>query len=31
MPVMDEFKEERAALKQAGLKVKLIYFWDYYK
>lgn len=31
MPVMDEFKEERAALKQAGLKVKLIYFWDYYR
>ncbi|MCQ2539693.1 MAG: hypothetical protein MJ114_04510 [Acetatifactor sp.] len=31
MPVMDEFKEERASLKNAPLKVKLIYFWDYYK
>ncbi len=31
MPVMDEFKEERAALKNASFKVKWNYFWDYYK
>jgi len=31
MAVMDEFKEERAALKNAGFKKKLSYFWDYYK
>lgn len=31
MPVMDEFKEERAALKDASFKVKWNYFWDYYK
>lgn len=31
MPVMDEFKEERAALKNAGFKAKWNYFWDYYK
>lgn len=31
MPVMDEFKEERAALKNAGFKEKWNYFWDYYK
>ena len=31
MPVMDEFKEERAALKNAGFKEKWKYFWDYYK
>lgn len=31
MPVMDEFKEERAALKNGTLKDKLQYFWDYYK
>lgn len=31
MPVMDEFKEERAALKQATIKEKFSYFWEYYK
>lgn len=31
MAVMDEFKEERAALKNAGFKKKLGYFLDYYK
>ncbi|MBQ8823156.1 MAG: hypothetical protein IJZ82_10970 [Lachnospiraceae bacterium] len=31
MPVMDEFKEERAALKNAGFKEKWQYFLDYYK
>lgn len=31
MPVMDEFKEERAALKNGTLKEKLSYFWCYYK
>lgn len=31
MPVMDEFKEEREALKQGTRKQKLQYFWDYYK
>lgn len=31
MPVMDEFKEERAALKNKTLKEKLSYFWYYYK
>ncbi len=31
MPVMDEFKEEREALKHGTLKQKLGYFWDYYK
>lgn len=31
MPVMDEFKEERAALKNGTPKEKLAYFWDYYK
>lgn len=31
MPVMDEFKEEREALKQQPLKKKLEYFWSYYK
>lgn len=31
MPVMDEFKEERAALKNGTLKEKLLYFWYYYK
>lgn len=31
MPVMDEFKEERAALKNGTPKQKLTYFWDYYK
>lgn len=31
MPVMDEFREEREALKNAGLKEKWQYFLDYYK
>lgn len=31
MAVMDEFKEERAALKNRSFKEKLSYFWDYYK
>lgn len=31
MPVMDEFKEERQALKNKSLKEKLSYFFDYYK
>lgn len=31
MPVMDEFKEERAALKNGTPKQKLAYFFDYYK
>lgn len=31
MAVMDEFKEERAALKNGTFKEKLSYFWDYYK
>lgn len=31
MAVMDEFKEERAALKNGTPKEKLSYFWDYYK
>lgn len=31
MPVMDEFKEERAKLKDASAKEKLNYFWYYYK
>lgn len=31
MAVMDEFKEERAALKNAGFKKKLSYFLYYYK
>lgn len=31
MPVMDEFKEERAALKNGTFKQKLTYFLDYYK
>lgn len=31
MPVMDEFKEERAALKNKTPKEKLSYFWYYYK
>lgn len=30
MPVMDEFIEEREALKNGTLKQKLRYFWDYY-
>lgn len=31
MPLMDEFKEEREALKHGTLKQKLTYFADYYK
>lgn len=31
MPVMDEFKEEREAIKQKGLKEKIAYFFYYYK
>ena len=31
MPVMDEFREEREAIKNAGWDYKLKYFWDYYK
>ena len=31
MPVMDEFREEREAMKQKSFKEKLLYFWDYYK
>lgn len=31
MPVMDEFKEEREAMKHGTPKQKLAYFWDYYK
>lgn len=31
MPVMDEFKKEREALKHGTLKQKLTYFADYYK
>ena len=31
MAVMDEFKEERARMKQQPLKKRLEYFWDYHK
>ncbi len=31
MPVMDEFKEEREKMKHQPLKVRLSYFWTYYK
>ena len=31
MPVMDEFKEEREAMKNGTPQQKLAYFWDYYK
>ena len=31
MPVMDEFKEERRAVKDAGFKERLKYFWYYNK
>lgn len=31
MPVMDEFKKEREAIRQKSLKEKLAYFFDYYK
>ncbi len=31
MPLMDEFKEERDAIKNGDFKTKWNYFWDYYK
>lgn len=31
MPVMDEFREEREAIKNASPKEKWDYFWEYYK
>ncbi len=31
MPLMDEFKEERAEIKNRSFKEKCSYFWDYYK
>ncbi|MEE1314347.1 MAG: hypothetical protein UHS49_01085 [Faecalimonas sp.] len=31
MAAMDEFRKEREAIKQAPLKEKLAYFWEYYK
>lgn len=31
MPVMDEFREEREAIKNGSLSYKLRYIWDYYK
>lgn len=31
MPVMDEFKEERESIKNAGIRKKISYFWSYYK
>lgn len=31
MAAMDEFRKEREAIKNATLKQKLSYFWDYYK
>lgn len=31
MPVMDEFKAEREAMKNKSFKERLLYFWDYYK
>ncbi len=31
MPVMDEYREEREAIKHASNKEKCKYFWDYYK
>ncbi len=31
MPVMDEFREEREAIKNSSFSYKLKYFWDYYK
>ena len=31
MPLMDEFKDERAAMKDAPFKEKAQYFWTYYK
>lgn len=31
MPVMDEFRQEREAIKNGSLSYKLKYIWDYYK
>lgn len=31
MPLMDEFRAEREALKQGNFRQKAEYFWDYYK
>lgn len=31
MPVMDEFREEREAIKNGSFKEKWNYFWEYYK
>ncbi len=31
MPVMDEFRQEREAIKNADKKTKWNYFWDYYR
>ena len=31
MPLMDEFREERQAIKNASFKKKWEYFWEYYK
>ena len=31
MALMDEFKEEREAIKNGPFKVRMAYFWDYYK
>ncbi len=31
MAQMDEFRAEREAIKSAGLKTKIAYFWEYYK
>ena len=31
MALMDEFKEEREAIKNGTFKQKMAYFWDYYK
>lgn len=31
MPVMDEFREEREAIKQKSRKEQWDYFWGYYK
>lgn len=31
MPLMDEFREEREAIKNASFKKKWEYFWEYYK
>lgn len=31
MPVMDEFREEREAMKQKSFKERFLYFCEYYK